>query len=133
MGLYVRDAAGLRPATPVEVPRLEPAVELRAGLAPPAVPAASEQWARWWEAELTRLGETFQGAFRPDVRFGDGDGDGDELDALSARAWTTPRGGAANAAARRPRPTATAPTRTRRPASCGRSRRRPAARPARSR
>lgn len=49
IGLYARDAAGLRPATAVDVPRLEPAVELRADLAPLAVPAASEQWARWWE------------------------------------------------------------------------------------
>nr|WSX77948.1 hypothetical protein OH826_31350 [Streptomyces sp. NBC_00899] len=54
IGLYARDAAGLRPATAVDVPRLEPAVELRADLAPLAVPAASEQWARWWEGELAR-------------------------------------------------------------------------------
>ncbi|CAG6397721.1 conserved hypothetical protein [Actinacidiphila cocklensis] len=94
IGLYARDAAGLRPATAVDVPRLEPAVELRADLAPLAVPAASEQWARWWEGELARQEGVEHGFFAPDARFGDGQ----ELDALvrarldDARRWSGERG-----------------------------------------
>lgn len=94
IGLYARDAAGLHPPTPVDVPRLEPAVEMRAGFAPLAVPAASEQWARWWETELAALGEAaYQGGFRPG-----GFGAGEELNALvracldDARRWSSERG-----------------------------------------
>src|SRR5579884_3633624 len=78
VGLFVRDAAGLRPRTAFDVPPLEPAVEVRAGLVPLAVPEATAQWARWWQQELTQhevLGRSF---CAPDARFGDGE----ELDAL---------------------------------------------------
>lgn len=78
LGLFVRDAAGMRPPTVIDLPRLEPVVEVRAVLAPLAVAAASEQWAGWWEREMARQESPDRGFFAPDARFGDGD----ELDAL---------------------------------------------------
>ncbi|MFC4034405.1 hypothetical protein ACFO3J_23425 [Streptomyces polygonati] len=72
IGLFVRDAAGLHPRTVIDVPRLVPAVELRADLAPLAVPEASAQWARWWERELARQGGRELRSFAPDAGFGDG-------------------------------------------------------------
>jgi len=72
IGLFVRDAAGLRPAAAVDVPPLTPTVEVRASLAPLAVPEASAQWARWWNGELTRQEGPERGFFVPDARFGDG-------------------------------------------------------------
>jgi hypothetical protein len=94
VGLFVRDAAGLCPRTDVDVPRLVPAIELLASLAPLAVPEASVQWARWWNRELTRQQGPDGGFFSPDVRFGDGR----ELDALvracfdDAVRWSAARG-----------------------------------------
>ncbi|NUS13774.1 MAG: hypothetical protein HOY69_20610, partial [Streptomyces sp.] len=77
VGLYVREAAGMRPATAVDLPPLDPPVELRAGLAPLAVPEAARQWVRWWEGELARQEGPERGFFAPDRRF-----DGEELGAL---------------------------------------------------
>lgn len=77
-GLFVRDAAGMQPPTVIDLPRLDPVVELRAVLAPLAVTAASEQWAGWWEREMARQEGPDRGFFPPDARFGDGE----ELDAL---------------------------------------------------
>lgn len=78
VGLYVREAAGLRPPAAVDLPALDPPVELRADLIALAVPAASRQWARWWDRELARQEGPERGFFTPDARFGDGA----ELDAL---------------------------------------------------
>lgn len=78
LGLFVRDAAGMEPPTVIDLPRLDPPVELRAVLAPLAVTAASEQWAGWWEREMARQEGPDRGFFAPDARFGDGE----ELDAL---------------------------------------------------
>jgi hypothetical protein len=78
VGFFVRDAAGLHPRTEFAMPPLVPTVEIRASLAPLAVPEASEQWARWWERELARQEGPERGFFAPDARFGDGP----ELDAL---------------------------------------------------
>jgi hypothetical protein len=78
LGLFVRDAAGMQPPTVIDLPRLDPVVELRAVLAPLAVTAASEQWAGWWEREMARQEGHDRGFFAPDARFGDGE----ELDAL---------------------------------------------------
>lgn len=69
MGLYLRDAAGLQPVVAVEVPAVVPAVAIRADLAPLAVPAASVQWARWWDQELARQDGPGRGFFRPDRGF----------------------------------------------------------------
>ncbi|MFJ5535433.1 hypothetical protein [Streptomyces sp. NPDC093261] len=73
IGLFVRDAAGLRPHTDIGVPPLVPAVEARASLTPLALPEASVQWARWWERELTRQEGPDRGFFAPEARFGDGE------------------------------------------------------------
>lgn len=73
LGLFVRDAAGMRPPTVIDLPRLDPVVEIRATLAPLAVAAASEQWAGWWEREMARQEGPDRGFFAPDARFGDGD------------------------------------------------------------
>lgn len=93
IGLFVRDAAGLNPPAAIDLPRLVPDVELRASLAPLAVPAASEQWARWWRRELARQEGPERGFAVPDARYGDGE----ELDALvhacldDARRWSADR------------------------------------------
>jgi hypothetical protein len=78
IGLYVREAAGLRPPAAVDLPALDPPVELRADLVALAVPAAAQQWAAWWDRELARQEGPERGFFSPDARFGDGA----ELDAL---------------------------------------------------
>ncbi|MER6386632.1 hypothetical protein [Streptomyces sp. NPDC001127] len=94
IGLFVRDAAGLRPRVDIEVPPLVPAVEARASLAPLAVPEASAQWARWWDRELTRHEEPHRGFLAPESRFGGGE----ELGALmrecfdDAVRWSSARG-----------------------------------------
>lgn len=73
VGLYVRDAAGLRPPADVDVPPLVPGVEVRASLVPFASMAASVQWARWWNGELLQAGGGHGRAFcAPDPEFGDG-------------------------------------------------------------
>ncbi|MFG1805603.1 hypothetical protein [Streptomyces sp. NPDC049040] len=101
IGLFVRDAAGLHPPTAVDLPPLEPAVEMRAGLVPLAVPEASEQWARWWESELERPEGQQRGFSRPSARYGDGP----ELNALvqacfdDAVRWSSERGREDSAAA----------------------------------
>lgn len=93
IGLYVRDAAGLCPPSWAGLPRLDPAVEVRAELAPLVGPEASEQWARWWQGELARQEGPERGFFAPDAAFGDGL----DLDALvracldDARRWASAR------------------------------------------
>ncbi len=79
IGLFVRDAAGLRPRTDLDVPRLVPAVDVREGPAPSVGTQASEQWARWWRRQLLQQDSGDRGFFRPDARFGDGS----ELGALT--------------------------------------------------
>lgn len=79
IGLFVRDAAGLRSHTDIDLPPLVPTVELRAGLALLSGPDASEQWARWWNGELHQDSENRRTFCAPDAKFGDGR----ELDALT--------------------------------------------------
>lgn len=94
IGLFVRDAAALRPRTDIEVPPLMPAVEVRASLAGLAVPEASVQWARWWNRELTGQDRADRGSLSPDVSFGVGE----ELGVLvrecfeDAVRWSSARG-----------------------------------------
>ncbi|MFB8176688.1 hypothetical protein ACFC8N_11590 [Streptomyces sp. NPDC055966] len=94
IGLFVRDAAGLRPRAGIDVPPLVPAVETRASLVPLAVPEASAQWARWWDRALTRHEGPDRGFPAPESRFGDGE----ELGVLvrecfdDAVRWSSARG-----------------------------------------
>ncbi|WP_369394656.1 hypothetical protein AB5J72_49510 [Streptomyces sp. CG1] len=73
IGLFVRDAAGLRPRAGMDVPPLVPSVETRASLAPLAVPEASVQWARWWDRAVTRHEGPDRGFLAPESRFGGGE------------------------------------------------------------
>ncbi|NYI04567.1 hypothetical protein [Allostreptomyces psammosilenae] len=54
IALFVRDRAGLRARTDPVVPPLSPTVEALPPLASRTDPAATEQWERWWAAELGR-------------------------------------------------------------------------------
>ncbi|CCB72030.1 hypothetical protein [Streptantibioticus cattleyicolor] len=86
-GLYVRDAAGLRPPrTGVDVPALAPEVPVLPGPAALATPRTAELWARWWHAALHAPDGAHPGFDAP------------ELGALlsecgpAATEWTTARG-----------------------------------------
>jgi hypothetical protein len=52
VALFVRDAAGLRPTIDPAIPALAPPVTIDPALAAVAGPAASAQWARWWQRLL---------------------------------------------------------------------------------
>ncbi len=65
VALFARDAAGLRPTIDPAIPALAPTVPINPTLAAAAGPAASAQWARWWQ-RLLDADRTIPGATPPD-------------------------------------------------------------------
>ncbi|MFD5751642.1 hypothetical protein [Streptomyces sp. NPDC127033] len=65
MGLFARDAAGLRPRMDLHIPPLSPTVDIRSDFARLAGPRTTDEWETWWSRELLRETESGPGLYPP--------------------------------------------------------------------